>query len=326
MIFNSGGVYSIFEKDLETRLVPLLISLGKEEEKLSILLARAIDTKVTSSKYWNIIRYRIKLIYKEMDTLFSAWSEVNIPRRYETSLKEIQRRITHSSIVDKSLKSITEMLNSNISAQQMKLLYADANTVYQSALIAGQTNLIKFTRLTQQTLLSERLINQTIGEGIITGNLRKSAEALTGQLWSKLLGNIEDLQFVQAGKFKYKPRYYAELVSRVKFHEAHTYATMNQANNYGTDLVQISSHNTQTAICVPFEGKVYSISGKSTIFPPLFDTPPYHPNCLHLMYPTFESGMKADGTYNDYAAFSNNEVNKPPVPSNFIPVEERNIA
>jgi hypothetical protein len=99
-----------------------------------------------------------------------------------------------------------------------------------------------------------------------------------------------------------------------------------QANNYGTDLVQVSSHNTTTKICMPYEGKVYSISGKDKRFPPLMNTPPYHPNCLHLIFPTFESGMIAQGTLDSFSAFSMGKISKPPLPASFKPISKRLVA
>ena len=75
-----------------------------------------------------------------------------------------------------------------------------------------------------------------------------------------------------------------------------------QAYNYGTDLVEVSSHNTATKICIPFEGNIYSVSGKHPVFPPMTDVPPFHVSCLHLMYPTFESGLIAQGVLTEAGA------------------------
>jgi len=326
MIFNTGGRYSLFENDFTTKLKPLLIALSKKEAELHSILTEAISSGKTSSVYWNAVRRDIKIIYKDLNTLFVPWSETNIPPRYLMSVKQIQHAISSSTIVDRPAKTLKDLLNTNATGQRVKLLYTDANLTFQTALLNGQKNIIQFTTLTQQTLLSEQLIGQTVAEGFITGNLRKSVDQLTGSLWSKLLQDVDDLHFVQAGKFKYTPSYYAELVTRVKFHEAHSYATIDQCANYDTDLVQISSHNTTTHICIPFEGNVYSISGTSKLFPPLFDTPPYHPNCLHLMYPTFISGMQADGTLDAYSDFSLGNIDRPPVPANFIPISKRGVA
>ncbi len=326
MIFNTGGAYSLFEKDYINKLRPLLIKLNRQELLLREYLLRAIKTNKSSSTYWNMVRRDIRVIYAEMAKIFDAWSETFIPKRYEMSLRQIQHRIGSSSIMDLPLKDLTTLLKTDPVAQTMKLLYLDATSTFNAALVTGQNTVLRFTRLTQQVILNENIINQTVVEGVIAGNLRTSARTLSGTLWSKLAEDVQDLKFVQAGKYKYKPDYYAEMVSRVKFHEAQSYAALHQSENYGTDLVQISSHNTITPICIPFEGKVYSISGNSKLFPPLFDIPPYHPNCLHLMYPTFISGMEAQGVLDEFSEFSLGNSFAPPIPANFVPLNLRKVS
>lgn len=325
MIFNVGGAYSLFEKDYIIKLKPLLIKLNKKEVLLRDYLLRAIKSNKNTSIYWNKVQRDIRIIYADMSKIFDAWSEIYIPERYAMSLKQIQYKLMSSTILDLPLKELKVLLKTNPVAQTMKLLYLDATGIYNAALVAGQNNILRFIRLTQQTLLNEAIVNQTIAEGVIAGSLNTSISNFSGSLWSKLATDVNNLKFVQAGKYKYKPDYYAEMVSRVKFHEAHSYATLQQCNNYDTDLVQVSSHNTITPICIPFEGKVYSISGNSKLFPPLFDMPPYHPNCLHLLYPTFMSGMKAQGVLDAFSEFSLGNSFAPPIPANFIPLNLRSM-
>ena len=193
-------------------------------------------------------------------------------------------------------------------------------------MLVGKNNVTRITRLTQQSLLNERIIDATVAEAFNLGNLRKAATTLQTMFESDLLDMAANKRFVQAGSKKFTPSYYAEMVTRTKFHEAHSFAGLAQAKNYGTDLVQVSSHNTTTAICLPFEAKVFSVSGKDPRFPPLTETPPYHPNCLHLIFPTFESAMEVQGTLKAFSAFSEGRISRPPVPAGFVPIDKRNIA
>ena len=326
MIFNSGGKYSLFEQDFNEKIRPLLIKLNKKEALLRELIVDAVSSRKTNSAYWNRLRREIKVIYSEMSTIFNSWAKENIPSRYRISIRQIQHKISQSSIIDKPLKGVVKLINSNASKNIMKFLYMDASETYLSALGIGRSNTLRLTRLTQQILLSETVINQTIADTFLqTGNLREATRALSGELWGKLYESVKEERFVQAGRYKYKPSYYAEMVGRVKFHEAHSYATLAQAKNYDTDLVQISSHNTNTAICLDFEGKVFSISGKDSRFPILQEVPPFHPNCLHLQYPTFESAMETQGTLDDFSEFSKGNISVPPIPANFIPVSKRKV-
>ncbi|WP_238594764.1 phage minor capsid protein, partial [Caenibacillus caldisaponilyticus] len=60
---------------------------------------------------------------------------------------------------------------------------------------------------------------------------------------------------------------------------------------YGVDLVEISSHADSRPSHIPFQGRIYSISGKSKKYPPLSETG-YGTiegiggiNCRHVLYP-----------------------------------------
>jgi hypothetical protein len=134
---------------------------------------------------------------------------------------------------------------------------------------------------------------------------------------------IDGKKYVIAGARRFSPKYYAEMVTRSKFHEAQAQGALLTAQNYGTSLVQVSSHNTTTKICIPYEGKVYSIGGKDSRFPVLENISPFHPNCLHLLFPMFASAMEVDGSLEGWTAFSSGAIKVPPSPANFIPVDAR---
>lgn len=78
---------------------------------------------------------------------------------------------------------------------------------------------------------------------------------------------------------------YAELVARSTTREASNQAAINQLTYLERDLVQMSTHNNPCKICAIFQGRVYSISGKSKIYPPLSVAfrngySNVHPNCF----------------------------------------------
>lgn len=68
------------------------------------------------------------------------------------------------------------------------------------------------------------------------------------------------------------------------------------------DLLLISSHNSVCPICLPYEGKVFSVSGTHPRFPPLESLGELlyggvfspHPNCLHRMLPYSEDGKSEE--------------------------------
>ena len=88
--------------------------------------------------------------------------------------------------------------------------------------------------------------------------------------------------------------YYASVVAKSKTREATNTGLTNQLTELGYDLVKMSSHTSSCRVCAPLQGRVYSISGKDTRYPPLSVafTGPYaniHPNCGHTLMPYVEA-------------------------------------
>jgi hypothetical protein len=259
-----------------------------------------------------------------MNAVFDKWAAKELPARYVRSLKLVQKRVNASKIIlNTAKKSLPELLRTNASLQIMRGLVDSSVQSYLSASVVGRQNLRSLFITTQQALVNESVLDLAVATGFQGGNLQKAKALVKSYLNTPTWDAVRKRQYVQAGKFKYKPHYYAEMVARTKFHQAHSQAAIVQGRNYGTDLQEISTHNTTTNICMPFEGKIFSASGKDPRFPPLDDVPPYHPNCLHLMFPTFESALEVQGTLEDFSKFSLGDVNRPPVPANFIPVGSR---
>ena len=97
---------------------------------------------------------------------------------------------------------------------------------------------------------------------------------------------------------------YATMVSRSTSRQAEILSVITADPEQ--DLYQISAHGTTCALCAPYEGRVYSRSGKDPDFPPLSDAfgkmdpagPDdlsnswlnIHPNCLHSLSPWTPAG------------------------------------
>lgn len=321
------NIHAAFESDMEKRLLPLSNKLAKLEKKLKKLVQDSIKNGKVSNAYWTSVRIEINKIYTEMNSIFINWNKYNIPLKYRSSLRMINSRIRSAkNVINNSKKGIEKLISSNASSQIVQSLYRNAIDSFSQALYAGRKNMYDLIRYTQQTLINESLIDITVASGFELGNLRISANALSGQLWQALWDAAENQQFIQAGKYKYTPKYYAELVARTKFHDAQSQAALMQASNYGTDLIQISSHNTTTEICQEYEGKIFSISGNDKRFPTLHQLPSFHPNCLHLAFPTFESAMIVQGSLKAFSSFSLGKIDKPPIPSNWLPITKRKVA
>ena len=312
-----------FERDLKARYLPLTKRMTSVENEIQRLMIRSMANAKISTVYWDAMKRELDILYRKMNTIFASHSQY-VKAAYAQSITDISKRIrAMKTILNTARKSVPELLAGNASRQIVTGLYSGGVDSFLTASAAGRQNLKNLFIMTQQKLVEESLINVAVGTGFEMGDLREAQEMLSFVFESPQWDIVNKKWYVQAGKYKYKPSYYAELVARTKFHQAHSQAALMQAANYDTDLIQISSHNTTTEICMEFEGKIFSVSGKDKRFPPLTESPPYHPNCLHLMFPTFVSGMQAQGTLESFSAFSKGEISRPPVPSSYVPIKER---
>ncbi len=125
--------------------------------------------------------------------------------------------------------------------------------------------------------------------------LEATGEKLTaGETWvdmkQKVIEKLLDkgqTAFVDRLGRKWRLDSYAEMVARTTTREASSIATINTCQEFGIDLVQISTHYPTCEKCAPLQGKVFSISGKDKRYPRLADEyrTPIHPNCRHVLMP-----------------------------------------
>jgi hypothetical protein len=82
---------------------------------------------------------------------------------------------------------------------------------------------------------------------------------------------------------------YAETVGRTMTAHTSLQASLNRYEEYGDDLVRVSSHFRACDLCVPWEGRVLSQSGSGK-YPSLDDAVSaglFHVNCLHSLSPFY---------------------------------------
>lgn len=85
---------------------------------------------------------------------------------------------------------------------------------------------------------------------------------------------------------------YAQMVIRTTTAETTNTGTMNQLRSMGYDLVRMTEHRGSCSMCAPYQGRVYSVSGRTPGYPALSEVPGFaggyqtlHPNCRHRVGP-----------------------------------------
>jgi hypothetical protein len=73
------------------------------------------------------------------------------------------------------------------------------------------------------------------------------------------------------------------MYSRTRGSEFYTKTALQEMDELGIDVVQISDISTDTPICSKYVGKFFSRTGATPGLPTLQITPPFHPNCVHTL-------------------------------------------
>lgn len=130
-------------------------------------------------------------------------------------------------------------------------------------------------------------VNRTVAQvlaGHVTG---RQAIAETAREWAE--AGIPAL--VDTKGRKWTTEAYAGVVVRSNVRNVTTDMQAERCQQYGVDLVEVSSHLGARPLCAPYQGKVYSITGKTEGYPLLSSTSYgeaaglFGCNCGHQMYP-----------------------------------------
>lgn len=83
---------------------------------------------------------------------------------------------------------------------------------------------------------------------------------------------------------------YAEMAVRTVTREAVVQGSMARMASHGIDLARVSAHASSCSICLPWEGRLLSLSGDTTEYQgeavaDASNVPPYHPRCKHSLSP-----------------------------------------
>jgi len=135
----------------------------------------------------------------------------------------------------------------------------------------------------------EELIDELLGDALRAGETRGYAAKAVREYFRDRFG---DAQFISINGRNYNLRSYADLVAKTRLRVVQTEAVKNSCQEYENDLIEISDHGTECLICMPYEGNVYSISGRHPVYPYLDAWPPFHCRCQHNASPTSEVALE----------------------------------
>lgn len=169
-------------------------------------------------------------------------------------------------------------------------------------------NLVNSTMLTQSRQIYLDIINQTVGKVLAGVTTPRQALAETAAKWAAQ--GVPAL-IDKAGR-KWSTEAYVNAVTRSMVNNVAHDMQEARMDEYGCDLVEISSHAGARPKCAAHQGKIYSRSGKSRKYPSLKNTSIGKPdglfgiNCRHKMYPYIEGITRK--TYRIYPHAENKRI------------------
>lgn len=170
----------------------------------------------------------------------------------------------------------------------------------------------------QQAISPLNLINANMlisAEQLYVDNINLiTAEILTGNTnlqdaMAKSIKNINDsglIALIDKQGNRWKPDVYANTVIRSTINNTANAMQDTRFKEYGVDLCQVTAHGGARPLCAPYQGRIYSISGKSDKYPSLGSTSMGQPaglfgiNCGHFKFPYYE-GSKPNISKEDLA-------------------------
>lgn len=192
-----------------------------------------------------------------------------------------------------------------VDPKALRVLINDMFNDYSVAITDSKKLINRFFKLSGQNLLKDTGITSSVIKGFLSKNSLWGAKK---QLMKDLLAQLGDEKYIpitckrkDGSTFvrNYKIDTYSQLVARTRFGQAQVLGAIEESKAYDIYTYTVTSHNTQTEICKPHEGKVYTTDPELIalkIFPPLdkTNTPLYHVNCQHRIVPRVYSQAAID--------------------------------
>ncbi|WBL16441.1 phage minor capsid protein [Sutcliffiella sp. NC1] len=239
---------------------------------------------------------------------------ITIAKRSGLAIDEVSRLL--EDVGYKSIAYVDQTLEEAVKNGAVVIPPGEPSGVFQNILLTYQNqanetfNLINSTMLQQSQQSYIDILNQTVGK-VLTGT-KTPQQALREALLKWTEKGIPAL-VDRAGK-EWSTEAYISLVTRSMTNKVSNEMQFSRMDEYGVDLIEVSSHLGARPRCAPFQGRIYSRSGTSKKYSPLSETS-YGEiaglrgvNCGHVFY-AYVEGISIKRN-EPFAVEENNEAYK----------------
>lgn len=237
------------------------------EREILDRLNRAL-LKANKTEYLAAMKKNIETILQQLRAGSRTWCTEAIPRVYVQGATMADRMITEAGFEVKA--------GAGFGAIHQQAAQVLAENAFESL-----DNVSQAIGRQTEDIYRELALENVRGTVVGYDTWKQTARNFREQLAERGVTGFKD----KTGR-KWNMRSYAEMVARTTTMEAHNQGTVNRLAENDLDLVVVSQHAGACDLCVPWEGKVLSITGKTLGYPTLAEAKAaglFHPNCAHAM-------------------------------------------
>lgn len=233
------------------------------EREILDRLNRAL-LRANKTEYLVQMKREIETILQQLREGNRTWCTEAIPRVYSQGLYS----------ADAMLKDVGASAKAGFGAIHQQAAQVLAENAFQrfedvAQVIGRQVN----------DIYRELALENVRGTVVGYDTWKQTARRFREQLAERGVTGFKD----RAGKM-WNMRTYTEMHARTVCMQAHLEGTANRLVEQGHDLVKVSTHRGACELCVPFEGQILSITGKTEGYPTLEEAKAaglFHVNCRH---------------------------------------------
>ena len=268
------------DSDIE-RLVAVIDRLDRQTRNEVI---EAISTQLNLTKK-NYHINQIKTYIKASETEIKNWIVTAVADSYATGANLAYADLKATGVKVPSGEVYTE----EFTAQKIKEI--NALTIHKEAVnaLVSDTYLDFANGMNGLLKGAEHQINEAMKRQMrahmIAGHLTGASMDTIAKEVKTILGDQGFSVLLDRGGHQWSLQQYSSMLVRTHIMKSTNEGTLNRITEWNCDIVQISTHAGACKLCQPYEGKIYSVSGKSKKYPKMTVFFPLHPNCRHTYLP-----------------------------------------
>lgn len=279
-VLELDRIYGIVEREIVKEL--LLIDVGNYQE------VRAVK-----------VQEKIGELIKMLNRSATKWAKVAVPEAYNKGREVAETRLeilgaerneefpkeAHKQSIEREIEETIDILiRANLSIKLNVAMY-----LY----IVSQASR-RIMQIQEFDFRDEAFVSELLDDAITAGETRAYAK---NTVLNYMKAEVGEGNFIRIRGRNYNMKKYADLVAKTRLRTVQTESVLNSCKEYENDLVEVSAHGADDIICEPYEGGIYSLSGKHTTYPYLDAYPPWHPRCQHHIRPTSEAALEVRAKY-----------------------------